>query len=110
MAERLHGMDANTVEVGELREVMERILTAVERVHGSSIPLGEDYYWHLPVEDAYAMNTTPKIREAGQISDDLVEIRQSLSDDDAVLSIWHDLAHTIGVLRAVEHLDRGLTR
>jgi hypothetical protein len=98
-------MAADTILVEELRAAMERILVAVERVHGELITLDQDYYWHLPVEDAYEMRRTPTVNEVGQVSDDVAEIKQSLTSGNEVFSIWHDLSHLIGVLRVVEKLS-----
>ena len=97
-------MAHNTIRVDELRTAMERILVALERNFGDSVTLEENYYWHLPVEDAYEMHAVPKIQEVGLVSDDLSEIRQSLASGEEVFSIWHDLSHLIGVLRVVEKL------
>lgn len=98
-------MADDTIRVDELRAAMERILVAVERTQGDLITLDEDYYWHLPVEDAYQMRDAPQITEVGQVSDDVAEIRQSLANGEEVFSVWHDLSHLIGVLRVVEKMS-----
>lgn len=98
-------MTEAVVQVEELRAAIEQILAAVERTHGSSVTLDEDYYWHLPVEAAYDMSAAPEIREVGQVSDDLAEMRNGLTEDGEVLSIWHALSHVIGVLRVFEKLS-----
>lgn len=98
-------MADDTIRVDELRAAMERILLAVERTYGEVITLDEDYYWHLPVEEAYEMRDAPTIADVGQVSDDVAEIRQGLASGEEVFSIWHDLSHLIGVLRVVEKLS-----
>ena len=50
------------------------------------------------------MNETPSIRQVGQLSDDLADVRRNVVDDEGGPIVWHDLAHLIGVLRAVEKM------
>ncbi len=98
-------MAAHKFHTHELRAALDRVLAAVEKNHGSQITLDEDYYWHLPVEDAYDLSTEPEITTVGQVSDDLAEIKQLLSSDEPVLAIWHELSHLIGVLRVMEKMS-----
>lgn len=92
-------MAAHKIHTHERRTALDRILVAVEKSHGSELTLDEDYYWHLPVEDAFDLSAEPKTMTVGQVSNDLAEVKQLLSADEPVLAIWHDLAHLIGVLR-----------
>lgn len=98
-------MADDKIHTHELRTALDRILVAVEKSYGSEIVLDEDYYWDLTVDDAYDMTAEPKITTVGQVSDDVAEIRQMLSDDEPVQAIWHDLAHLIGVLRVIEKMS-----
>jgi hypothetical protein len=76
-------------------------LDATEKRLGPEVTLDTDYYWHLPVEDAFNMGGKPQTFTVGQVSDDLEE---SVQDEQERLpeEAWHDLSHLIGVLRALE--------
>lgn len=98
-------MTSDVVQIDELQTAMARIFAAIEDTHGSAVTLGVDHDWRLPVEAAFDLSTVPNVDEDGQISDDLAEMRDGLRQGDDMLAIWHDLAHIIGVLRALEHLS-----
>jgi hypothetical protein len=59
----------------------------------------------LPVRDAYATYEEPSICDAGQLSDDLADIRRTLADLEEEPVLWHDLAHLIAVLRFLEKIS-----
>jgi len=93
-----------TIRVDEIRAALTSVLDAVERKYGSLLDFGHDYYWALPVEASFDMtNATPALT-AGQISDDIASVR-NLDRAHEVGSPWHELAHLVGVLRAIEALD-----
>ena len=60
-----------------------------------------DYYWHLSVEDAFDVSREPNAFTAGQLSDDIAHAMQD-GHERVPEAAWHDLAHLIGVLRALE--------
>jgi hypothetical protein len=90
-----------TVRIGDLRTALVRALDATERRLGPEVTLDVDYYWHLPVEDAFNMAGEPHTFTVGQVSDDLGE---AVEDEHERLpeEAGHDLSHLVGVLRALE--------
>lgn len=93
-----------TVDISKLGVATARALDAVEARLGPTVAIPEDHYWHLPVEDAFDLTSEPDTLTVGRVTDDL----QSLRDMRAVEPSegWHELAHLIGVLRAVEAATR----
>lgn len=103
----LTGMsESRTVTITDLRSAVDRALDLTEALLGSEVSLAVDHYWHLPVEDAFDLANEPRTFTVGQVSDDLEELL--VDDDDRVPeAASHELAHLIGVLRAVEIAARG---
>lgn len=92
------------VNLSDLRAAMERTLDSAESRLGATVALPVDYYWHLPVADAFDMTHKPDTLTAGQVSDDLGtvhDVHERVPEE-----AWHDLSHLIGVLRALEFLAR----
>jgi hypothetical protein len=100
-------MSDMVLEIADLRRMCTQLLDAVERRHGPRIEFDVDYYWHIPLQDAFNVYSDPTQHVAcGQVSDDLVELHHALDrsiDDDLVL--WHDLMHLSGLLRALATVD-----
>ena len=94
-----------TVRIADLRSALVRTLEAAEQRLGPEVILDTDYYWHLPVEDAFDMAREPQTFTAGQVSDDLEESVQH-EHERLPEEAWHDLSHLIGVLRALEFAAR----
>ena len=94
-----------TISVDEIRTAVGRVLDAVVRDHGADLTFERDYYWALPVTSAFDMEQPDPTLTAGQVSDDISETRK-LASGSEVVATWHDLAHVLGVLRAVEDLSR----
>lgn len=88
------------LRLDDLRAAVTRALAAVEGAIGSEVVLSEDYYWHIPVDEAFELSREPTTLTVGQLSDDLA----AMSDTEVrPESAWHDLAHLVGLLRALEH-------
>lgn len=102
-------MPSSTVHLPDLRRALAIVLDAVEATHGPTLDLGEDLYWHLSTEQAFDLSVTPTAYLVGQVSDDVDEMAFLRTDGAAPRDPvpWHDLAHLVGILRAIEHLDRG---
>ena len=63
-----------------------------------------DCYWHLPVQQAFDMTWEPDAFTAGQVTD---AVTSTLEDRGRVPDeAWHECAHLIGVLRALELVAR----
>jgi hypothetical protein len=90
-----------TVSIADLRTALWRALDATEKRLGPEVTLDTDYYWHLPVEDAFSMAGEPHTFTVGQVSDDVEETvqdeRERLPEEAS-----HDLSHLVGILRALE--------
>jgi hypothetical protein len=89
-------------QVQEIREALELVMDAIEREHGPVMDLDQDYYWALPIKAAFDMNDPSPQLTAGQLTDDLSEIRTLLSTNATKVNAWHDLAHVLGLLRWLE--------
>ncbi|MDQ1542039.1 MAG: hypothetical protein QOH29_2765 [Actinomycetota bacterium] len=90
----------------EIRAALTAVLGAVER--GSDLVFDHDYHWASSVEASFDMNQPAPALTAGQISDDVASVRELLHSRQ-VVAPWHELGHLVGVLRAVEALDRPRT-
>ncbi|MEO3813126.1 hypothetical protein ABGB17_29340 [Sphaerisporangium sp. B11E5] len=101
-------MNDMSLDVADLRRLCTVLLDAVERDHGPQVDLSSvDYYWVMGLREAYEMCDDPASEiTAGQVSDDVVELRQILGRacGEGVF-LWHDMAHLCGVLRAIAYLD-----
>ncbi|KAA1424023.1 hypothetical protein [Nocardioides antri] len=94
-----------TVSIADLRAALVRTLDATEKRLGPEVTLDMDYYWHLPVEEAFNMAGEPQTFTVGQVSDDLAEAvhneHERLPEEAS-----HDLSHLVGVFRALEFAAR----
>ena len=93
--------------MAKLRQALDRVLTAVEAEHGNTISLSADYYWVLDPHATYDVSTDPSADQytIGQLSDDIATLDEILEQDD-VISVWHDLAHLVGILHRTATQDR----
>lgn len=84
---------------------MQRTLDLIEARFGAEVPLRVDYYWHLPVDEAFDMTREPHASTVGQVTDDVATMLEDRwrSPEEA----WHEVSHLIGVLRALELAARG---
>lgn len=94
-------VESITVAIADLRSALIRALDATEARLGPEVSLAMDYYWHLPVEDAFDLTREPSTFTVGQVSDDLDEAVYDEPDGTPERAL-HDLSHLIGVLRALE--------
>jgi hypothetical protein len=94
-----------TLRFADLRTALVRALDATEKRLGPEVTLDTDYYWHVPVDDAFNMAGEPQTFTVGQVSDDL---EATVQDEHERLpeEAWHDLSHLVGVLRALELVAR----
>lgn len=90
-----------------LRQGLEQVLGAAEVRFGSEVELGADYYWQLPLERLYDLDTPSEGElHLGQLSDDLESLDDLLDrDPDDGVVVWHDLGHVIGLLQRLAALD-----
>lgn len=90
------------IDLEQLRAAVVGALDGCEKQLGPRIAVERDCYWHLPIEAALDMTVEPTELTVGQLRDDL----QAISVPGQPETAWHDLAHAIGVLRALEALVR----
>ena len=79
------------VRISDIRHALGRALDAIETLLGPEVALHSDYYWHLPVDAAFDVNTEPLTLTMGQLSDDLEAVRDP--SDGVSENVWHDLLH-----------------
>jgi hypothetical protein len=91
------------IDLDDIRAALMGVLDACEEQLGRHVVVDLDYYWHLPVDSAFDMSRKPTEVTVGQLSDDLSEMSATRPE---ALTTWHDLAHIIGLLRALEKLAR----
>ena len=65
--------EATIVRLADVRAALGRALDATEDRLGPEVSLETDYYWHLPVQDAFDIAIEPRTFTVGQVSDDLDE-------------------------------------
>ncbi len=88
------------VTIEDLRRVLDRCLDDCERRLGHSIELDADYYWLVEATEAFDLSRVPVV-VAGQLSDDLAELRDApnYDVDGQPVASWHELTHALGVLQ-----------
>jgi hypothetical protein len=80
------------------------MLDAVELQFGPTIDLDADHYWSLNPVESFDLTKEPRL-EAGQVSEDVEDVRAVLTRDDGEISLWHDLAHLAAILNRISALD-----
>jgi hypothetical protein len=92
------------LDLHELQAALGRVLDAARARLGDRVALEHDHYWNLPVDSAFDMSREPADFTVGQLSDDLSTMTSSRVLEP--VTAWHDLAHLIGLLRALELRSR----
>jgi len=100
---------ALTLDVSELRLACLRLLDEVERRFGTEVnfsstawPIG--VYRSVPLDDAYSAVARPEV-VTGDLGSDVEELRRILEHRTEGVSLWHDLDHLSGILRAIAYLN-----
>ncbi len=96
--------DQMVLRLDDLRDALDRALRATQARLGEEVVLQDDYYWHLPVEQAFDVHHEPGGLTMGQLSDDLAAV--SPAEEPEPHPAWHELAHLVGLLRALERLAK----
>lgn len=92
------------LRIDELRLALSRVLAATEQRLGAEVALEGDYYWHIPVDDAFDVTQEPGTITVVQLSDDLASVHEET--DVQPETAWHELSHLVGLLRALERLAK----
>ena len=89
------------VRIADLKAAAERALSLAEDLLGPEVAIDADYYWHVPVDDAFNLTSEPQSFTVGQLNDDLAEAVQG-ERTRVPQEASHYLSHLIGLLRALE--------
>ena len=87
---------------------MTRTLDAIEAKFGHELAFDVDYYWNVPLTQAYRLDLEPDL-DMGQVSDDSKSVGDLAASTDEI-AIWHECQHLAGVLRAIAQEDIELPR
>ncbi|GAB4582259.1 hypothetical protein Ntsu_00910 [Nocardia sp. IFM 10818] len=88
------------VPLAELRRSFEVLLDHVEAVAGTGVvSLDKDYFWSVPAEQLYDINSEPSDLTIGQLSESWQHMRDLLTNQDRALS--YHLVWLADVLRAI---------
>ena len=91
------------IALADLRAALARVLDAAEEQFGPVVDLEADYYWSLAAGDAFDLSKDPSV-VAGQLSDDVAEVRDLLAREEDEVVLWHDLEHVTGILLRIAGL------
>jgi hypothetical protein len=86
------------IQVAELRQIFDRLMTHVESTQGGQVTLHEDYFYSLPAPGLYDVLEDAPDPTIGQLTESLDNLRRG--DD----TITYELVWLGDVLRAVGHL------
>jgi hypothetical protein len=98
---------ASTINIGVLRQAVQRCLDECERQLGSDVDLDADHYWTIDPSEAFDLShaAAPMV---GQISDDIDSIQRALAAPaDEPYFIWHQVGHLLGPLTRLASLTAG---
>src|SRR5262245_17785824 len=69
-----------TINIPELRRIINELLLHVERVAGPNLPIDPDFYWDLSSPEKWDVSKDiEKVRDVGSLGDDL-EFLQSMTE------------------------------
>ena len=91
-------MAGENISISEVREWVAAIFDAVEKSGVKELNLEGRLYWKLDTEEVW--ESEPPKAIAGDLADDLKDIRSDVTEDLVVRSAfaWHTLDHFIGAL------------
>lgn len=89
------------IDVSELRQIFDRLMTHVESTQGEQVTLHEDYFYSLPAPALYNVLENAPEATIGLLTESLDNLRRGSETDD---TITYELVWLGDVLRAVGHL------
>ncbi len=109
----MNARDTVAVDVPQLRVVLDGLLEQVECEFGRQVRIGHDHYWLVELASAFSADLRPPTEGdgdlgVGQVSDDVGSIAEAalqLDREGRVDSLWHELEHAVGLLRALARVD-----
>jgi hypothetical protein len=73
------------IRISDLRKITNLIFDHVEQdLNISSVPIEEDYYWHIPSKVVYKVEQDPPTPDIGQLYDDWEFLAKIKQREDAV--------------------------
>ena len=87
------------VELAELTEVWNRLVAHLAELGIDSVVLTQDYYWEVMAPERYDVYTKPTELTIGQISEDLVTVRNLLTEEHS--PVVYDFVKLASVMRAI---------
>ncbi|MBW1596860.1 hypothetical protein [Streptomyces sp. JJ38] len=91
--------DPLLIPLGQLRHAFELALEHIESSAGSTVELGHDYFWSIPVDELYQVPDEPATMTIGQLSESWQHLEHLLAEPDRALG--YDLVWLADVLRAI---------
>lgn len=92
-------MPTPTVEIADLRRIVNRLLDIIEASGRRSIVLNQTFYWDVPEEERYDIDTQPGSLDVRSLHDDWDCIRFLLEDGED--PIVDQLSETATLLRYI---------
>ena len=90
-----------TIEIGELRRAIERVLDHVEQQHGSGVAIPADYFWSVPAPETYDVSSAPELT-VGQLSESWDNVMKERNGDNGD-TISFALVWLGDVMKAIGH-------
>jgi hypothetical protein len=90
-----------TIDIGELREVFDRLITHLEQTRGESVTLHEYYFYSLPSPDIYDVTNDPPSPTIGQLTESWANLHRTQDTDSTVT---FELVRLGDLLKALGHL------
>lgn len=81
-----------TINIPELRKIINALLVHAEKVNGPELSLNQDYYWDLPSPEIYDVKKEiKKIELIGSLCDDLEFLKkmENIEEDGPSLNMIH---------------------
>ena len=86
------------VKINEIQEITNLIFEKLKASRGNEIEISYDFYWDIPSDEIYNPYKEPSNLTLGQLSDEIMEIQNSIITKDL---IYYDLKRISAILRAL---------
>jgi hypothetical protein len=87
------------INVAELHQITDKIFAHLHEIDVESIELTEDFYWHIPEEQLYNLDSDPAQLGLGQLYDDWADLRRLLEEGNDPIA--YDLVDLAAILRYI---------
>ena len=85
-------MRPKTINIPELRRILDELLTHVQHVAGPNVPIDSDCYWELPSPELWNVSKEiDKVDQIGSLGDDLYFLQSmtKIVEDGPSLNLIH---------------------